>query len=343
MPTVHTVRRLRIRTAAALTAAALTVTLAACADPTEQPRQVADGPVAGSQVQVIKYDTSPDQPRVKGKLDPALAAQLPDSVRRSGVLRVAANGAGNAPLVFVASDNRTPIGVEVDIANLVADVVGLRVEIVNTSWENLFVGLDAQRSDVGISNVGVSEERKDKYDLATYRLGLHAFETVKDSGWKVTGPADISGKRIGVGSGTLQEQVLLNWNKQNTDAGRPPAEVLYFQNATDSYLAIRSGRLDAYLGPNPSATYHVATSGQTEIAGTVSSSYPIEGKVGIISRKGSGLAEPLAAAVNQAIADGSYQQVLAKWGLESEAVPRSEVNPPGLPRPSKKPTAAPAR
>lgn len=310
---------------------ALSLTVAACSDPVEAPKQ-ATGPVAGSQVQVIKYDTSPDQPRIKGQLDPTIAAQIPEAVRRNGVLRVGASTTGNVPLVFLASDNRTPIGVEVDIAHLVADVTGLRVELVPTSWENLFVGLDAQRSDVGISNVGVSEERKEKYDLATYRLGLHAFETAKGTGWQVRGPADISGRRIGVSSGTLQEHVLLDWNKQNTDAGRPPAEVLYFQNATDGYLAISSKRIDAWLGPNPSATYHVVASGQTEIVGTVSSSYPVEGKVGIISRRGSGLADPFAAAINKSIADGSYRQVLAKWGLESEAVPRSEVNPPGLPR-----------
>lgn len=324
------------RVLTATVAVTLVAALAACADPAEAPKEIKNGSVAGSNVQVIKYDTSPDQPRVKGTYDAAIAAQLPESVRKTGVLRVAANTAGSVPLVFLASDNRTPIGVEVDVAHLVSDVVGLKVEIVNTSWENLFIGLDAKRADVGISNVGVSEERKDKYDLATYRLGLHAFETRKGSGWKVTGPADISGKKIGVGSGTLQEQVLLNWNKQNTDAGRPPAELLYFQTATDSYLAIRSGRVDAFLGPNPSATYHISTSDETEIAGTVSSSYPIEGKVGIISLKGSGLAEPLSEAINKSIADGTYKQVLAKWGLESEAVPRSEVNPPGLPRPAQK-------
>ena len=32
------------------------------------------------------------------------------------------------------------------------------------------------------------------------------------------------------------------------------------------------------------------------------------------------------------VEDGSYQQVLDRWGLESEAVERSETNPPGLPK-----------
>lgn len=34
------------------------------------------------------------------------------------------------------------------------------------------------------------------------------------------------------------------------------------------------------------------------------------------------------------IADGTYQQVLDKWGLGSEAVEAAEINPPGLPKPT---------
>ena len=36
----------------------------------------------------------------------------------------------------------------------------------------------------------------------------------------------------------------------------------------DYYLALQSGRIDAYLGPNPTSAYHVATAGQSEIVGT---------------------------------------------------------------------------
>jgi polar amino acid transport system substrate-binding protein len=39
----------------------------------------------------------------------------------------------------------------------------------------------------------------------------------------------------------------------------------YYQSATDYYLAVESGRVDLYLGPNPTVTYHVATAGKTEI------------------------------------------------------------------------------
>src|SRR5690606_35817102 len=37
-------------------------------------------------------------------------------------------------------------------------------------------------------------------------------------------------------------------------------------------------------------------------------------------------------ALNTVIENGTYAEVLARWNLTSEAVPTSEINPPGLPR-----------
>ncbi|GAA1554131.1 ABC transporter substrate-binding protein [Kribbella lupini] len=309
--------------------------LAGCADPVTEP---AAGPPAAGGAAPVTFDTSADQERpTPAKVD-SIAAELPAAIRESGKLVVGSGSAGGGlpPLGFTADDNKTPIGVDIDIAHLVASVLGLRVEVQTTSWENLFLGIDSGKYAVGISNIGVSELRKEKYDFATYRLGLHAFEAKKGSGLTVKGPADIAGRTIAVSSGTLQEAILLDWNKQNVAAGLKPATPKYYQSATDYYLALESGRIDLYLGPNPTSTYHVATAGKTEIVGTVSSSYPVQGLVGVTSKKGSGLAKPVADALNAAIADGSYTKVLTKWGLQAEAVQKSLVNPPGLPKDKQK-------
>ncbi|MDX6291651.1 MAG: polar amino acid transport system substrate-binding protein [Kribbellaceae bacterium] len=305
--------------------------LVGCADPVAHTAPKGDS-------SAVTIDTSAGQQHITSAKVDSIAATLPAAVRDSGKLVVGSGSAGGGlpPLAFTADDNKTPIGVEIDIAHLVASVLGLKAEVQTTSWENLFLGLDSGKYQVGISNIGVSELRKEKYDFATYRLGLHAFEAKKGSGLQIKGPADIASKTIAVGSGTLQEAILLDWNKQNLAAGRAAATPKYYQSATDYYLALESGRVDLYLGPNPTVTYHVATAGKTEIVGTVSSSYPVQGLVGITTKKGNGLVKPLADALNAAIADGSYAKVLRKWGLSGEAVPKSLVNPPGLPKAAQK-------
>ncbi len=56
----------------------------------------------------------------------------------------------------------------------------------------------------------------------------------------------------------------------------------------------------------------------------------------MITRKDAELAEPVSKAINQAIEDGTYGKVLERWGLEEEAVTKSEVNPAGLPKSAEK-------
>lgn len=48
------------------------------------------------------------------------------------------------------------------------------------------------------------------------------------------------------------------------------------------------------------------------------------------SQKDSGKAAVITAAINELIAEGSYQAALARWNLDLSAVTQSEVNPEGL-------------
>ncbi|MFJ8691761.1 ABC transporter substrate-binding protein, partial [Streptomyces roseolilacinus] len=228
------------------------------------------------------------------------------------------------------------IGVEPDIACLVADVLGLKPHINTVSWENIFVGLDSSKYDVGFSNITVTEERKEKYDFATYREDNLGFEAKKGSGLKITGPEDVAGKRVAVSSGTNQEKLLVEWSKANEKAGRKPVDVKYYQNDSDTYLALQSGRIDLYLGPNPTAAYHAATTGKTEVVGTYSGAgSTLQGLIAATTKKDSGLAKPLADALNHVIENGTYAKVLQRWGLSDEAVTTSTINPLGLPKTDK--------
>ncbi|WP_406150337.1 ABC transporter substrate-binding protein [Streptomyces sp. NBC_01012] len=275
----------------------------------------------------------PDQHRIRGKKVDAVAAQVPAAIRKRGTLRLGQSADSSPPLGFYATDDKTRIGADIDLAILIADTLGLKPVSEQVSWENLFVGLDSSKFDAVLSNVTVTEERKEKYDFATYRLDNIAFEAKKGSGWKVKGPADVAGKTIAVSSGTNQEKILVDWSEENVKAGRKPVEIKYFQNITDYYIALQSGRIDAYLGPSPSANYHVATAGQSEVVGTLSGGGEgIQGKIAATTRKDSGLVEAYGAAIDHIIEDCSYAEVLKRWGLSDEAVKKSEINPPGLPK-----------
>ncbi|XVV08690.1 transporter substrate-binding domain-containing protein [Actinoplanes sp. CA-131856] len=308
-------------------AVALVAGLTACSAPDETPKEAA---AAVS----VKINDSPDQQRiVPAKVD-AAAALLPAKIRDSGklVIGVGAAGAGFPPLAFTANDNKTLIGSEPDIAVAIAGVLGLEPDLQNTSWENLFIGLDSGKYDIGASNITVTEERKQKYDFVTYRKDELAFEAKKGSGLKVTGPADVAGKKVAVGSGTNQEKILVEWSEENVKAGRPKVDIKYYQTNQATYLALGSGAIDLYLGPNPTSAYHVATAGETEIVGTYSGAgASLQGLIALTTKKDNGLVKAYKAALDELIKSGDYKKILDRWNLANEAVDQGEINPPGLP------------
>lgn len=281
---------------------------------------------AGS-TEALTVDTSPEQAdRVHTDEDATAAGLVPPAVAADGTLTVGVAGAGEPPLAFLADDNTSVVGSEVDIASLVADSLGLELEVVNVAWEQWPLGLQSGDLEAVFSNVGVNAARLELFDFATYREGVMAFTTAPDSGLSIEGPEDIAGLTVAVGSGTNQERILLDWNAQNEAAGLEPAALEYFANAGDALLALQSGRIDSYLGPNPNAVYQESV-GDVDIVGTVNAGWPNTTYVAATSLKGTGLVDAFEAALEHVFEDGTYEETLDRWGLSGEAVEAPEVNP----------------
>ncbi|AYF77164.1 ABC transporter substrate-binding protein [Nocardia yunnanensis] len=279
------------------------------------------------------YDLSPQQSgRVHVDKVDSIAAQVPQAIRDRGTLVVTGTIGATPPLGFYATDDRTIVGSEVDISWLIGDILGLKVERRNGDWAQNFVKIDSGEADLFVSNATVTEERKEKYDFATYRLDNIALEVPKDSTWTYQDRKSLAGMKIGVGSGTNQEQLLVAWNDQNVAEGLPKLDLAYYQQPSDYYLALSSGRIDGFVGPNPAAQYHSATTGAKVLTTWSGAGDALRAEIAAMTRKDNGLIGAVRAAIQYAIDHGSYRKVLDRWGLGGEAVQQSRINPPGLPK-----------
>ncbi len=280
-------------------------------------------------------DLSPEQPgRVRAEQVPEAIALLPKDFKfvTQGKLTVS-SVPGNLPFAAYATDTKTSVGAEPDIAQLVADSLGLDLELVPIAWADWPLGLQSGRFDAAIHNITVTEERKDKYDFSTYRNDLLGFYVAKDS--KITSiakPEDVAGLKVIVGASTNQEQILLRWIEANKAKGLADTEVQYYDDVAVQDLALVSGRADAYLGPNAISAFKSARDEKTKLVGTFSGGWPQTAEIAVATRKGSGLADAITAALNAQIKNGNYAKALARWNLSAEAIENSRTNPEGLPR-----------
>lgn len=281
------------------------------------------------------FDLSPDAPgKVRREPVEAAIAAIPAgySFANPGYFTVATTGA-TAPLSTYATDAKTLVGAEPDVAQLVADGLGLELRLEAVAWPDWPLGIVSGKYDAVISNVGVTEERKEKYDFSSYRQGLHGFYVKQDSPvTSITEPADIAGLRIIVGVGTNQERILREWDAINVKAGLAGADLQSYDEEATRLLSLQSGRADVIVQPRASLIFIAARDRNIREVGTLSAGWPERSDVAVVTRKGSGLADPVSKVLNASIEDGSLAKVLARWGLEDEILPRSEVNPRGLPK-----------
>ena len=282
-----------------------------------------------------EFDLSPEQPaRVHAVKNEAAIASIPKSFAfvTPGKFTVAISP-GGPPLATYATDAKTVVGADPEYANAIAESLGLELEIVPVAWIDWPLGLVSGKYDAVISNVGVTEERKQKFDFSTYRKGLHGFFVKGDSAIaSIKEPKDAAGLRIIVGAGTNQERILLKWSDEDVATGLKPIELQYFDDEAASLLALQSGRADVIVQPHAQLVFIAARDKNIKRVGTLSAGWPDRSDVAITTRRGSGIADTLTIATNGLIKDGTYAKILDHWHLSEEALPASETNPPGLPK-----------
>ena len=269
---------------------------------------------------------------LKGTFDPKAQALIPASYRfvTPGAFTVATHP-GQLPLADYGADSKDVVGIEPDIARLIADGLGLKLVIVPVAWADWPLGLESGKYDAVLSNVTVTEERKKKFDFSSYRYDLLGIYTRSDGPiQKIEKPADVAGLKVVVGASTNQDQILRQWDQQNIAAGLKPVQYQYFDDAVVGRLAVITGRADVSFEPNATGAYS-ARDGKVRRVGRFPGGWPNAAAISVTTRKGSGLADAVTQALNTQIGSGTYAQALKRWNVAEEAVPQSQTNPPGLP------------
>jgi len=261
---------------------------------------------------------SPIQP------DTTLAAQVPADVRKAGVLR-AVSAMAVPPGSFYGSDNKTMLGMDIDISGAAARVLGLRPERSVAAFEAILPGLDSGKYQVGTGNFGVTEVRKKTIDFATYLSDGSGFAVRKDSKLgKVTDLTQLCGLKVGTGQGTTFEAELREQQPRCAQKGQPPYKIQVWKDAPTLLLALNQGRIDAAMYTVNGLGYAIPSQQPNLKFLGEYDRLP----VGFALKKGSPLAELLRDAVNKLIQDGTYAKITKKWRVAGSAITKSEVSPP---------------
>ena len=164
----------------------------------------------------------------------ALADQL-DEIKKAGKVRVAI--AIGTPLFSYADANLQPTGSDVDTATELAKDMGVKLEIVPITTAARIPTLQAQRADLVISSLSITEERAKVVDFSIpYSAITIMVAAPKDM--KITGYADLVGKRIGLTRATTNDTITTREAKG--------AEIMRYEDDATLITSAVTGQVDVF-------------------------------------------------------------------------------------------------
>jgi polar amino acid transport system substrate-binding protein len=254
--------------------------------------------------------------------DPAVAAKVPAAIKSKGTLTVAAD-ATYAPDEFIGPDGKTVVGMDADLMNALAGVMGLKAKLVNQTFDSIIPGLASGKYDVGASSFTDTKERQKTVDFVTYFTAGESFFTKASGGAAVSGLSDLCGKTVAVEKGTTEESDATAQGGKCKKAGKPAVNVLSFPDQNGANLALSSGRAQLGFADSPVAAYQVKkSSGQFKLVGASIANAPY----GLAVPKKSGLATSLLAALKVLMKNGKYTAILTHWGIQQGAITTPKIN-----------------
>src|SRR5690606_30707521 len=169
---------------------------------------------------------------------PAMAADLQD-ILSSGKVRIGVP-IDVPPFGFV-DENNEPTGLDVDVANMIGEALGVEVELQQITGANRIPYLVTDRLDLVIASMGATPERAQQIAFISPYSALSIGVFGPDS-IEVTAPGELGDQTIAVARGTTQDLELT--------AAAPDANIQRFDDDATAAAAFMSGQTELLATAN---------------------------------------------------------------------------------------------
>lgn len=249
--------------------------------------------------------------------NPTLVAELPAAIKASGTLTVATD-ASYPPFEFYASNNKTIIGADAQLATAIAQLLGLKVDLINTPFDGIVAGIAADKWDVSLSGIADTSARQQQVNFVDYSSNGDAFLVLSADASKYPSWTSLCGQTVAIESGTTMVSDAQTASGTCTKAGKGAIKVDSYQTQSAGVLALTSNRAAVLISTGGSAGY-IAEQSNGQFA-VVNPSDPLRARafLGVaVPKSDPGLDKPLQGALSELLSDGIYTSIMTQWGLNT--------------------------
>jgi polar amino acid transport system substrate-binding protein len=256
-------------------------------------------------------------------IDPAARAGLPEKIKQSGVLEVATSL--QWPPFDFRSKSGQPDGLDIRLVTELAKRLGVTPKFTDVKFPAIVPGVANGRFDIGVDELDDTPERQKVVQFVDYYgSGLGLLVRKGTTGIDVT---HLCGHTLALTQGSSQVAVAQRVSAECVASGKKGISFLYYPDSADTYLAVANGRGDGFLTDEAVGVYVAHENGKLEmLPGTLQGTRSLAGIV--VAKNNDALAKALRLALLDMMHDGSYQKLLAGYGVSDAAITPAEVDGP---------------
>jgi len=208
------------------------------------------------------------------------------------------------PFEYIDTETREIVGFDIDLFDAIAERAGLEVEYVNVEWDALLAGMAQGTYDAAISSITIREDRLEQMNFSIPYYVAGQIIVTLTSNTDITGPETLSGKSVGVQSGTTGD-----YEAQEI----PGVDVVGYDEIGLAFVALMAQQIDAVICDTPVAYGYVD---KYDILMTVGEVLTTE-EYGIAVPKGKeDLLEQINDALQELLDEGIIEQLAQEWLVE---------------------------
>jgi polar amino acid transport system substrate-binding protein len=226
------------------------------------------------------------------------------------------------PWEMFVGDSAQFTGFDYDLAQAIGAKLGVKFELVKTSFDSIIIGMQAGNLDAAMSSMYDKQARQKVVDFVDYAKDGTGILVLKGNPDGIKSFADLAGKNVGCEKGTSQADALVKLNVQFKSEGKAAMTIDQFPDQPAALLAVQSGNVVCDLTDSSTGGYIALTTNKGATYEIVMDPNPPAGwetqPDGIaVIKSNTALRDAIQKALQALMDDGTYKTIIDHYGIQS--------------------------
>lgn len=250
----------------------------------------------------------------------AQAQALPERIKTAGKI-VIATQPNYPPIAFKDPATNTLSGFDIELGEAIAKELGVKAEWQETAFAQMLPSLQTGRVDMVMAGMSDLPARRETADFIDYMVSGAQFYTVTAFGGSIKTPEDLCGKSVGASRSTNWPRQIGEWSEANCVAkGKPAITVVGTEGSVDARTQLKTQRLQGGVQGSETMSHFQKLEPNTYLPLGLPFTRSLTGIPFAKTPEGTQLRDAVKGALDRLQANGGYEALIAKYGLDNNVL-----------------------